>query len=83
MLPTGISIGRPVETPAPVELASYVKAAEKAAADRPAGQRRKTPAVSAAALDDPGPIVSASQFTRSDLPVFLLKKLDGPDEPLP
>lgn len=82
MLPMGISIGRPVETPAPVEIASYVKAAEKA------GQialwaSPEDPGVSAAAMDDPGPIVSASQFSRSDLPVFLLKKLDGPDEPLP
>ena len=39
--------------------------------------------ISAAALDDPGPVVSASQFTRSDLPVFLLKKIDGTDETLP
>jgi hypothetical protein len=76
-LPTGVSVGRPAETPAPVELANYVKVTEKA------GQidlwsPEKT-GVSTAAMDDPGPIVSASRFSRSDLPVFLLKKLDGTD----
>lgn len=42
--------------------------------------------VSAAALDNPSPIVSVvsvTQLSRKELPVFLLRKLDGPDEPRP
>ena len=61
----------------------------KGTAPGPAGWRHRVQpkaqpgTISAAALDDPGPIVSASQFTRADLPVFLLKKIDGADETLP
>ena len=51
--------------------------AEKRPKAIPAGQ------ISAAALDDPGPVLSAARFSRRDLPVFLLKKIDGPDEPAP
>jgi GH25 family lysozyme M1 (1,4-beta-N-acetylmuramidase) len=82
MLPTDIFIGQPAEAPTPVELASYKQAVEKArrlglqvAPENRSVDRSGT--ISAAALDDPGPIVSASQFTRADLPVFLLKKIDG------
>jgi len=44
--------------------------------------------VSAAAIDNPGPIVSVTQLSRKELPVFLLSKLDGTpgvwlDEPTP
>jgi hypothetical protein len=55
-----------------------MKAAEKAGQIARSASPEE-PGVSAAAMDDPGPIVSASQFSRSDLPVFLLKKLDGND----
>jgi hypothetical protein len=75
-LPADVSIGRPSEVPAPVELANYVKVVEKTqqlwASPEEAG-------VSTAAMDNPGPIVSAPRFSRKDLPVFLLKKLDGID----
>lgn len=75
-LPADVSIGRPAETPTPLELANYVKVVEKTqqlwASPEEAG-------VSTAAMDNPGPIVSAPQFSRKDLPVFLLKKLDGID----
>ena len=84
-LPTDIFIGQPAETPTPVELASYNRAVEKARRlDLQAAPENRSVDrsvnISAAALDDPGPIVSASQFTRADLPVFLLKKIDGADE---
>lgn len=79
-LPAGASVSRPSEVPVPVELANYVKVVEKTqqlwASPEEAG-------VSTAAMDNPGPIVSASQFSRKDLPVFLLKKLDGTDETIP
>ena len=81
MLPMGAAIGLPAER-APVEFASYVQAAEEARqVDLRAGPQE--PNISTAAMDDPGPIVSASKFARDDLPVFLLKKLDGTDETLP
>jgi hypothetical protein len=82
MLPMSISIGRPAETQALVELANYVKVTEKAG-EINLWASPEEPNISAAALDDPGPIVSASRFSRSDLPVFLLKKLDGTDETQP
>jgi GH25 family lysozyme M1 (1,4-beta-N-acetylmuramidase) len=82
MLPMSISIGRPAETQALVELANYVKVTEKAG-EIDLWASPEEPNISAAALDDPGPIVSASRFSRSDLPVFLLKKLDGTDETQP
>jgi hypothetical protein len=75
-LPADVSIGRPSEVPAPVELANSVKVVEKTQ------QLWASPeeiGVSTAAMDNPGPITSASQFSRKDLPVFLLKKLDGID----
>jgi GH25 family lysozyme M1 (1,4-beta-N-acetylmuramidase) len=75
-VPAGVSIGRPTETPAPVELANYVKVVEKT---RQLWTGPDDSGVSTAAMDDPGPIVSASRFSRQDLPVFLLKKLDGSD----
>jgi GH25 family lysozyme M1 (1,4-beta-N-acetylmuramidase) len=82
MLPKGISVARSIETPASVEFANYLKVTEKAL-QIALWASPEEPGVSAAAMDDPGPIVSASQFSRRDLPVFLLKKLDGNDEPLP
>ncbi len=83
-LPFQALLGKQAEMALPVELANYAQVAEKvrqlglptAVSDPPAN-------ISAAALDDPGPIVSASQFSRNDLPVFLLRKLDGSDEALP
>jgi hypothetical protein len=81
-LPTGISVGRPAETPASVEFANYVTVAEKAGQIDLWASPEKT-GVSTAAMDDPGPIVSATRFSRADLPVFLLKKPDGTDETLP
>jgi len=87
-LPFQVLLGERPDDPTPVELASYNQAIEKArhlalpvvARVQPKAQPGT---ISAAALDDPGPVVSASQFTRSDLPVFLLKKIDGTDETLP
>jgi hypothetical protein len=68
-----------------VLLANYVKVTEKTqqlgmAPPANSGSPRD---VSTAALDDPGPELSATRFTRADLPVFLLKKIDGEAEPLP
>jgi hypothetical protein len=86
-LPFQILLGKQPEILAPVELASYNQAIEKVrrmdlpAMPAAAGYRPGT--ISAAALDDPGPILSATRFSRKDLPVFLLKKLDGNDEPSP
>ena len=82
-------LGKQAEAALPVELANYAQVAEKvrqlslpaAAGDLP--NTAPSGNISAAALDDPGPIVSASQFSRKDLPVFLLRKLDGNDETLP
>lgn len=75
-------LGKQVEPPAvPIVLAGYAQVAEKV-------RRMQTqPAdaspeyipngnISAAALDNPGPIVATAQLTRRELPVFLLKKLD-------
>jgi hypothetical protein len=75
LLPMDISVGRPAETPQ-VKYANYVRVVEKT---RQLGTSPEEPIISTAAMDDPGPIVSASQFSRKDLPVFLLKKLDGSD----
>lgn len=77
----GVSVERPAETVA-VVFASYVRVAEKAGQiDLPdAGEE---PNISTAAKDNPGPIVSASRFSRKDLPVFLLRKLDGGDQTAP
>lgn len=81
-------LGAQAEPPPPVVLANYAQAVEKArqigmpaiAAARPP---RPVPSgnISTAALDNPGPVLSATRFSRRDLPVFLLRKLDGPDEP--
>jgi GH25 family lysozyme M1 (1,4-beta-N-acetylmuramidase) len=76
-LPMDISVG-PAKASAPVEFANYVKVAEKAE-QIDLWVSAEEPGISAAAVDDPGPIVSAAQFSRSDLPVFLLKRLDGSD----
>jgi GH25 family lysozyme M1 (1,4-beta-N-acetylmuramidase) len=71
-----VPIGRPTETPAPVELANYTKVTEKAE-QIGLGEDAGESGISTAAMDDPTPIVPASRFSRKDLPVFLLKKLDG------
>jgi hypothetical protein len=71
-----VPIGRPTETPAPVELANYTKVTEKAE-QIGLGEDAGEPGISTAAMDDPRPVVPAAQFSRRDLPVFLLKKLDG------
>jgi hypothetical protein len=76
------SVEQAAETPAPVELANYVRVAEKAK-QIDLWESPEEPNISVAAKDDPGPIVSASQFSRRDLPVFLLRKLDGNDETAP
>lgn len=68
--------GPTAETLPKVELASYMRVAEKAA-QIDLWENREAPRISAAAMDDPPPLVPASQFSRKDLPVFLLKKLDG------
>ena len=82
VLPMGASIGGAAERPAAVEFASYVQVAEEV---RQVDLRSSPgePNISTAAMDDPGPVVSASRFSRADLPVFLLKKLDGTAETLP
>jgi GH25 family lysozyme M1 (1,4-beta-N-acetylmuramidase) len=86
-LPFQILLGKQPEILAPVELASYNQAIEKVRRmdlpAMPAAARYRPGTISAAALDDPGPILSATRFSRKDLPVFLLKKLDGNDEPSP
>jgi hypothetical protein len=76
------SVEQAAETPAPVELANYVRVAEKAK-QIDLWESPEEPNISVAAKDDPGPIVSASQFSRRDLPVFLLRKLEGNDEAAP
>ncbi len=82
-------LGKEGDPPAmPIALASYARIPEKVRALVP--QLRPAPPkyvptgeVSTAALDDPGPVLSATQFARTDLPIFLLRKLDGPDEAFP
>jgi GH25 family lysozyme M1 (1,4-beta-N-acetylmuramidase) len=68
----------------PVVLAGYAQTAAKVRLlQAPAAPPKYVPTgnVSAAALDNPGPFVSVTQLSRKELPVFLLRKLDGPDEP--
>jgi len=70
----------------PVVLAGYAQVAAKMRHPQAQAAPPKyvpTGNVSAAALDNPAPIVAATQFSRRELPVFLLRKLDGPDEPRP
>ena len=74
-------VERPAET-VPVQFANYVRVAEKARQIGLPGAREE-PNISTAAKDDPRPIVPASQFSRRDLPVFLLRKLDGGDQTAP
>lgn len=75
---TSIALARSVGAPA-VELANHATVLEKAKEiDLPSG-----PNISTAAMDDPGPNLSAAQFSRRELPIFLLKKPDGTDETLP
>jgi GH25 family lysozyme M1 (1,4-beta-N-acetylmuramidase) len=77
-----ISVKALGEATAPVALANYVKVVEKASQiDLWSGPEE--PGISTAAMDDPGPNLSASQFSRTDLPIFLLRKPDGTDETLP
>jgi hypothetical protein len=76
------SIGPEAETPAQVELANYARVADKALQIELAANA-EGPGISTAAQDDPGPIVPASHFSRHDLPVFLLRKIDGDDENKP
>jgi hypothetical protein len=74
-------VERPAKT-VPVQFANYVRVAEKARQIGLPGAREE-PNISTAAKDDPRPIVPASQFSRRDLPVFLLRKLDGGDQTAP
>jgi GH25 family lysozyme M1 (1,4-beta-N-acetylmuramidase) len=71
-----VEIGRPDETAAPVDVAGYVRTLEKPTEVDLRASPDKT-GISAAAMDDPGPIVAASQISRKDLPVFLLRKLNA------
>jgi GH25 family lysozyme M1 (1,4-beta-N-acetylmuramidase) len=88
-LPFHALLGAQAEPTLPVELAGYAEVVEKAlelgarpvANASPSGLPSGN--ISTAALDDPGPIVSAKHQSRRSMPVFLLRKLDGPDEPLP
>ncbi|WP_437344136.1 GH25 family lysozyme [Mesorhizobium marinum] len=85
-------LGLSSEERVPVELAGYAEVAQRArppmprpAAD-PAPKGQPSGEISAAALDDPPPIVPGaadSYLSRRELPVFLLRKLDGPDEVMP
>lgn len=77
-----VPVGRAAETPAPVELANYLRVAEKAEQIE-LWRKGEDTGISAAAMDDPAPAAPASQLLRRDMPVFLLKKLDGGDEPSP
>lgn len=57
---------------------------QRAAAAAPDGAWTARPisgSVSTAAMDDPDPVRSATHYLRRDLPVYLLRKIDGPDEP--
>lgn len=80
-------LGKQAAPASPVIMTSYAAATEKAFSLRASSPPQPTPAkpgqISTAALDDPGPERSATHYTRQDLPVFLLRKLDGPDEPMP
>jgi GH25 family lysozyme M1 (1,4-beta-N-acetylmuramidase) len=58
---------------------------QRAAAAAPIGTKPAKIApgsVSTAAMDDPDPVRSATHYSRKDLPVYLLRKIDGPAEPV-
>lgn len=82
-------LGKDAEAKLPVELVGFaeVERAHVGAKIAIIAETVASPAtiqsqpISAAALDDPGPLVST--ISRRDLPVFLLRKLDGPDETAP
>jgi hypothetical protein len=67
---------------AQVELANYARVADKAKQIELSASAGGA-GISTAAKDDPGPIVTASEFSRRDLPVFLIRKIDGDDENMP
>lgn len=82
-------LGNQDEPSAPVLLASYAQTPEEAPR-LPAPDVLSLPPhyvptgeMSTAALDDPKPILLSTQLSRKELPVFLLRKLDGPDGPQP
>ena len=82
-------LGKQAEPAAPVIMTNYVEETERLRrlhAKAALNQKHETAQpgeISTAALDEPGPALSATRFSRKDLPVFLLRKLDGPDEPTP
>jgi len=83
-------LGKQAVTNPPIVLAGYAQAVDYSRQPRrSAAKAAPKPAyvpsgeMSTAALDDPGPVRSSTQFSRHDLPIFLLRKLDGPDEVRP
>jgi GH25 family lysozyme M1 (1,4-beta-N-acetylmuramidase) len=95
--PFQVLLGKDAEPDLPVVMTNYVAATEiarrlrvramileqRAEAAAPAGTRpaKIVGSVSTAAMDDPDPVRSATHYSRKDLPVYLLRKIDGPDEP--
>jgi len=88
-------LGKEAEPDLPIVMTNYVAATEMArrlrvrarmlelkAAAVPV-QTAKAGTISTAAMDDPGPVVSATHYMRRDLPIYLLRKIDGPDEETP
>lgn len=83
-------LGKQVVANPPIVLAGYAQTVDLSRQPRrPAAKAEPKPAylpsgeMSTAALDEPGPVRSSTQFSRHELPIFLLRKLDGPDEVQP
>ncbi|MBX3583761.1 MAG: glycoside hydrolase family 25 protein [Rhizobiaceae bacterium] len=82
-------LGKQAVATAPIVLAGYAQMQTLRTPRLPTKQTAAKPGyvpsgeVSTAARDEPGPVLSATQFSRRELPIFLLKKLDGPDEVQP
>lgn len=83
-------LGKQVVANPPIVLAGYAQTVDysrqpRRASAKAAPKPNHVPSgeISAAALDEPGPVLSSTQFSRQDLPIFLMRKLDGPDEVQP
>lgn len=86
--PFGALLGEDVGTEAPVMLAAYSQTStETHLFSLPPEAAPDTPMlstdISAAAFDDPDTSIPPARLARTDLPVFLLRRLDGPDDGWP
>jgi GH25 family lysozyme M1 (1,4-beta-N-acetylmuramidase) len=78
-------LGKQAEPAVPIVLTNYVEETEKlrrlhAKASMVPQGAIEAPDISTAALDEAGPNLSSSRFSRRDLPMYLLHRLDGADQ---